>query len=51
MIVYPTPQLIRVTPRAPTTTPTVLLPPAPVVSVELPPLVMAPMQPPGWARS
>lgn len=51
MIVYPTPQLFRVAPRPPTTTAAVMLPAAPPpASVELPPLVMAPMQPPRWSR-
>lgn len=47
---YPVPLAPSRQPPAPQIMRVVFLPPPPVADAELPPLIMAPMSPPGWPR-
>jgi len=51
MIIYPVPLITRPAPRPPIPTAVVMLPAAPTPpAFELPSLIMAPLQAPGWPR-
>jgi len=49
-MIYPVPQALRPSVRAPVAPAVVFLPAAPDASTELPPLTMAPMLSTGWAK-